>query len=40
MVFRDLNKKLKIYLAGGWFTPEQEEEHTRIYNNIKDSEKI
>lgn len=36
MVFRDLNKKLKIYLAGGWFTPEQEEEHTRIYNNIKD----
>lgn len=22
--------KLKIYLAGGWFTPEQEEEHSRI----------
>lgn len=28
--------KKKIYLAGGWFTPEQEEEHTRIYNLIKD----
>lgn len=26
----------KIYLAGGWFTPEMEEEHTRIYNLIKD----
>lgn len=26
----------KIYLAGGWFTPEMEEEHTRIYNTIKD----
>lgn len=25
----------KIYLAGGWFTPEMEEEHTRIYNAIK-----
>lgn len=25
----------KIYLAGGWFTPEQEEEHTRIYNLLK-----
>lgn len=29
--------KKKIYLAGGWFTKEQEEEHTRIYNLIKDS---
>lgn len=28
--------KKKIYLAGGWFSPEQEEEHTRIYNLIKD----
>ena len=28
--------KKKIYLAGGWFSPEQEEEHTRIYNVIKD----
>ena len=28
--------KRKIYLAGGWFTPEMEEEHTRIYNSIKD----
>ena len=28
--------KRKIYLAGGWFTPEMEEEHTRIYNLIKD----
>ncbi len=27
----------KIYLAGGWFTPEQEEQHTRIYNLLKDS---
>ena len=26
----------KIYLAGGWFSPEQEEQHTRIYNLIKD----
>lgn len=29
-------EKKKIYLAGGWFTPEMEEEHTRIYNSIKD----
>ena len=28
--------KKKIYLAGGWFTPEMEEEHTRIYEAIKD----
>ena len=28
--------KKKIYLAGGWFTPEQEEEHSRIYNCLKD----
>lgn len=26
----------KLYLAGGWFTPEQEEEHTRLYNLLKD----
>lgn len=26
----------RVYLAGGWFTPEQEEEHTRIYELIKD----
>lgn len=26
----------KIYFAGGWFHPEQEEQHTRIYNLIKD----
>ena len=26
----------KIYLAGGWFTPEQDELHTRLYNCIKD----
>lgn len=26
----------KIYYAGGWFTPEMEEEHSRIYNLIKD----
>ena len=26
----------KIYFAGGWFNPEQEEEHTRVYNCIKD----
>lgn len=26
----------KIYLAGGWFSPEQDEQHTRIYNLIKD----
>lgn len=25
----------KIYYAGGWFSPEQEEQHTRIYNLIK-----
>ena len=25
----------KIYLAGGWVTPEQDEQHTRIYNLIK-----
>ena len=26
---------MKAYLAGGWFSPEQEEEHTRIYNILK-----
>lgn len=26
----------KIYYAGGWFSPEQSEQHTRIYNYIKD----
>lgn len=26
----------KIYYAAGWFSPEQEEQHTRIYNLIKD----
>lgn len=26
--------KLKIYLAGGWFTPEQDELHTRIANKL------
>lgn len=26
----------KIYFAGGWFSPEQDEQHTRIYNLIKD----
>lgn len=26
----------KIYLAGGWFTHEQEELHSRIYNELKD----
>lgn len=30
-------EKKKIYLAGGWFTPEQEEEHTRIYELLKDN---
>lgn len=25
----------KIYLAGGWFTPEQEEQHSRIYEWLK-----
>lgn len=29
------SKKKKIYYAAGWFTPQQEEEHTRIYNCIK-----
>lgn len=28
--------KKKIYFAGGWFTPEMEEEHTRLYGLIKD----
>jgi len=32
--------KKKIYLAGGWFSPEQEEEHTRIYNLIKDEYEV
>ena len=27
----------RIYLAGGWFTPEMEEEHTRIYNILIDN---
>lgn len=27
---------MKIYLAGGWFTPEQEEEHSRIYSFLKE----
>lgn len=26
----------RLYLAGGWFSPEQEEEHTRIYELLKD----
>lgn len=30
----------KIYFAGGWFTPEQDEQHTRVYkalcDNLKD----
>jgi len=26
----------KLYYAGGWFSLEQEEQHTRIYNLIKD----
>lgn len=30
-----MKKKKKIYYASGWFSPEQEEEHTRIYNVIK-----
>ena len=30
----------KVYLAGGWFTPEMEEEHTRIYNLIKDKYEV
>lgn len=25
---------MKIYLAGGWFTPEQEEEHSRIFKTL------
>lgn len=29
-----------IYFAGGWFTPEMEEEHTRLYNLIKDNYKV
>jgi len=29
--------KKKIYLAGGWFDKEQEEEHTRIYETIKEA---
>lgn len=27
----------KIYLAGGWFTPEQDKLHTKIYNLLKTS---
>lgn len=27
---------MKIYLAGGWFTPEQEEEHTRIAKELNE----
>lgn len=26
--------KPKIYFAGGWFTPEQEEEHERVYQAL------
>lgn len=26
----------KIYLAGGWFSPEAEERHSRLYNLLKD----
>lgn len=25
---------MRIYLAGGWFTPEQEEEHIRIFKTL------
>lgn len=28
--------KKKIYLAGGWFDEKQEEQHSRVYNLIKD----
>lgn len=31
-------KKLKIYLAGGWFTPEQNELHTKLANTLNISE--
>ena len=30
---------MKIYLAGGWFNPEQEEEHNRIYKLLKKNKK-
>lgn len=30
----------KLYLAGGWFNFEQEEEHTRLYNLLKDKYKV
>ena len=30
----------KLYFAGGWFNPEQEEEHTRIGNFLKSLKKF
>lgn len=27
---------MKMYLAGGWFTPEQEQEHSKLYEALKD----
>lgn len=30
----------KIYYAGGWFSPEQEEQHTRIYECIKNKYQV
>ena len=26
----------KVYFAGGWFSPAQEEEHTRVLNTLRD----
>lgn len=31
---------IRAYLAGGWFTASQEEEHTRLYNLLKDKADI
>lgn len=36
MPYSKTNEKKKIYFAGGWFSPQMEEEHTRLYNLIKD----
>lgn len=32
--------KRKIYFAGGWFSPEMEEEHERIYQALKATDKF
>ena len=33
-------RKIKIYFAGGWFSPEAEERHTRVFNALNETGKF